>query len=172
MYPIIFDMCMEVIFKHEGGYQCDKDDLGNWTGPNCTGVLKGTKYGIAARYFPNEDIKNLTKERAKQIYFEKYWMPMKLTGIVNAIHILEIFDMGINAGRGNAIRIAQRIVNTVPDGAMGNITRNAINECDNFLIKYKDARREYYKLRTILRPKNKKFLDGWLKRVNTTKFIS
>lgn len=162
---------MEVIFKHEGGYQCDKDDLGNWTGPNCTGVLKGTKYGIAARYFPNEDIKNLTKERAKQIYFEKYWMPMKLTGIVNANHILEIFDMGINAGRWNAIRLAQKIVGVNPDALMGNVTRSAINACDNFLVKYKDARKEYYRKRVELRPKNEKFLEGWLNRVNSTKFI-
>jgi len=163
---------MEVIFKHEGGFQCDKDDLGNWTGPNCTGELKGTKYGIAARYFPKEDIKNLTRERAKDIYFEKYWVPMKLMGIVNANHILELFDMGINAGRWNAIRIAQRIVNVPADALMGNVTRTAINECENFLSKYKDARKEYYRERVLLRPKNAKFLDGWLNRVNSTKFIT
>jgi len=57
----LFDKCMVVIFAHEGGYVNDPDDLGG-----------EINYGICKRYFPDEDIKNLTKERAKELYYEHY----------------------------------------------------------------------------------------------------
>ena len=42
---------ISVVLLNEGGFQKHPKDPGNWTGPNCTGELIGTKYGIAARYF-------------------------------------------------------------------------------------------------------------------------
>ena len=59
----IWQMAKNLTLNVEGGYQCDPDDKGNWTGGNVgVGLLKGTKYGISAASFSNVDIKNLTKE--------------------------------------------------------------------------------------------------------------
>jgi len=154
----LFDKCMAVIFAHEGGYINDPDDLGG-----------ETNYGICKRYFPNEDIKNLTKERAKELYYEHYWNPMRLGNIwTKDSAVLEIFDMGVNAGKKRAIRMAQKIVMTATDGVMGPITGTAIDQYHGFVEKYKEARRAYYRDIAKRRPKNQKFLNGWLNRVETT----
>ena len=57
---ITFDEAFRRLIGHEGGYSTDRRDPGNWTGGKVgVGVLKGTKYGIAANTYPNLDIKNL-----------------------------------------------------------------------------------------------------------------
>jgi len=149
---------MEVIFKHEGGYVNNPND---WGGE--------TNYGIAKRFFPDVDIKNLTQEGAKEIYYQWYWQPMKLTGIYSPDSILEIFDMGVNAGKVNAIRMAQRVVNATPDGKMGPMTTKSINNLPDFVKRYKQARVEYY-MRIALKRNNKVFLKGWLNRVSSCRF--
>ena len=57
-----FDEIIEKVLEHEGGYVNDPDDAGG-----------ETNYGIAKRWYPNVDIKNLTKEQAKKIYHTDYW---------------------------------------------------------------------------------------------------
>ena len=59
---IKFDDIIEVVLEHEGGYVHDPKDLGG-----------ETNFGIAKRFYPDVDIKNLTKEQAKQIYKKDYW---------------------------------------------------------------------------------------------------
>ena len=166
----LFSKCINVVLSHEGGFQDSHRDLGNWIGGYQTGQLVGTKYGIAARFFPNVDIKNLTVERAKQIYFRYYWIPMNLDGICREASALEMFDFGVNAGKGRAIRAAQRLAGAVVDGICGENTRYAINNYPgDFVRDYKDTRREYYKYIATKRD-NHIFLIGWLNRVDSTKF--
>jgi lysozyme family protein len=44
-----FDKAMLPLIEHEGGFQNDPDDSGNWTGGKVgVGELKGTKWGICA----------------------------------------------------------------------------------------------------------------------------
>ena len=57
-----FDEIIEVVLEHEGGYVNDPKDPGG-----------ETNFGIAKRSHPDVDIKNLTKESAKEIYKEVYW---------------------------------------------------------------------------------------------------
>jgi len=155
----IFNKCMLIVFKHEGGYVNDIDD---WGGE--------TNYGIAKRYFPKEDIKNLTKEHAKQLYFQSFWTPMNLIGICNELSVLHIFDFGINAGKRRSIRTAQRLCSVKADGILGSISTTAINNYDgNFPKDFAHARRVYYEYISTKR-NNKKFLKGWLNRVDSTNF--
>jgi len=46
----------------KGGYHCDPNDPGG-----------ATKWGISKRAHPELDIKNLSLDEAKQIYFNEYW---------------------------------------------------------------------------------------------------
>ena len=155
----LFERCMIIIFKHEGGYVNDPDD---WGGE--------TKYGIAKRYFPDEDIKSLTKERAKDLYMARFWGPMKLLGIESYSVVLEIFDFGINAGRKRAIKTAQQLAGVGRDGILGPISNAAINNYKGDFVKdYKHARRVYYEYIATKR-NNIKFLKGWLNRVDSTHF--
>ena len=58
-----FDDIIKVVLKHEGWYVNDPVDPGG-----------ETNFGIAKRSHPDVDIKNLTEEGAKEIYYQDYWM--------------------------------------------------------------------------------------------------
>ena len=150
-----FLKCIEVVLKAEGGYVNHPSDPGG-----------ETNFGICKRYYPHLDIKNLTKEDAIHIYFRDYWLPMNLKGIIDLTAVLEIFDMGVNAGIRTAIKMAQRLVGAYPDGKIGVITTAKINECNGFTDAYKFRRRKFYKTLANKKPELAVFLKGWLNRVD------
>lgn len=125
-----FDKAFDLLIGHEGGYTTLRSDPGNWTGGKVgVGVLKGTKYGIAANSYPNEDIKNLTLARAKQIYKRDYWdkvwgdrLPASL-----AFHV---FDMAVNSGISRGVKLLQKTVGSAQDGIMGPATHRAAQAMD------------------------------------------
>ena len=176
----LFDRCIEIVLRSEGGYQCDPDDIGNWTKD---GKLKGTRYGIAARYFPDVDIKNLTLEGAKEIYYKSFWKPMNLEGISDELLVLHVFDHGVNAGKRTSIRMLQRLVDAKADGICGPRTTTKVNtvvlpqkpiEGYGLLKSLTDyfiySRHQYYADLTVRRPITKKYLKGWYNRIDKTHF--
>ena len=58
-YPDIFNKCIKIILRNEGGYVNHPSDPGG-----------ETNMGIAKRFYPNLDIENLTEEEAIKIYYE------------------------------------------------------------------------------------------------------
>jgi len=156
----LFKKCIEIILKNEGGYVNHPHDPGG-----------ETKYGIAKKFFPDEDIKNLTIDRAKELYYAKYWLPMNLWLIENENIVLQIFDFGINAGKSRAIKAAQSLAGVDEDGIVGHITANAINNYQgNFVIDYKHCRKVWYEYLADYKPGMKVFLKGWLNRIEKTHF--
>ena len=152
-----FDEIIEQVLEHEGGYVHDPKDLGG-----------ETNWGITKRFYPDVDIKNLTKEEAKQIYYDDYWVKNKVPSLPdNLKHIF--FDMCINQGRGTAVRVLQRACNAkgadlTVDGGMGPATIQAINKykpCDNRVRCYR--LKHYYDL-VNKKPEQERFLFGWFKR--------
>jgi len=166
----LFEKCIEIVLKNEGGYQNNPNDSGNWVGGYKTGKLVGTKYGIAAKFFPDEDIKNLTLERAKELYYENYWLKMNLDGIKSHEAALQVFDFGVNAGTRRSIKKAQQIALVTTDGICGNNTIKAINEYKGDFVKdFKHVRKVYYEYIAEKRD-NHVFLGGWLRRIDHTHF--
>jgi lysozyme family protein len=159
-YPDIFNRCIKVILKNEGGYVNHPNDPGG-----------ETNYGIAKKFYPYLDIKNITKEIAIEIYYKDYWTPMNLNYIINADLILHVFDFGVNAGRKTAIRLLQRLVKVEDDGIIGNDTLLAVNNYNESIVeKYKRRRKIFYMNLAARKPELNVFLNGWLKRVDRTKF--
>jgi lysozyme family protein len=153
-----FDQAIKIVLKYEGGYTNDLKDPGG-----------ETNYGICKRQFPNVDIKNLTIEEAKDIYFLRYWSAMKLDGIKNSLLKLHLFDMGVNAGQSTSIKLLQNILNIKDDGCIGPITLKAINDYpDQSELSQRFAliRLDFYQKKTVDNPNLKKFLKGWQNRVN------
>lgn len=105
---------LRVIFKNEGGYQCLKNDSGNWTGGKIgKGVLKGTKFGIAAASYPKADIKNLTIEQAAWFYERDYFKPLKLDKIKSQWLATMFLDTAVNCGTGTAAILIARTINVL-----------------------------------------------------------
>ena len=156
-----FEKFIPIILKHEGGYVNDPDDLGG-----------ETKYGITKRRYPEYNIKELTADDAADIYYTDFYKAMKLHYIQDELLALHVFDMGINAGKKTAIKLLQDLLKgVVSDGTIGNITAQAVSYAaitTNLVEAYKAKRIEYY-YKVSLKRNNKKFLKGWINRVNNTK---
>lgn len=111
-----FDRAFELTVGIEGGYSNDPRDPGG-----------ETNFGISKRAHPGEDIKNLTLERAKQIYFHDYWVPAGCAQFVEPVAV-QLFDTAVNAGVSVAIKQLQRAVGVKDDGVIGPKTVAAVRE--------------------------------------------
>ena len=150
-----FDDIIEVVLHHEGGYVNDPKDPGG-----------ETNFGIAKRSHPDVDIKNLTKEGAKEIYYETYWVANKVPHMPkNLKHIY--FDMCVNQGRGRAVKILQQAANAKGaglkvDGGMGPKTIGAMKDVE--LDRVRAYRVKYYADLVTRKPDLEKFYFGWFRR--------
>lgn len=164
-YIDIFNKCIQIVLKNEGGYVNNPDDPGG-----------ETNMGIARLFYPDIDIKNLTRNKVIEIYHSDYWNKMNLIGINNEDLVLQIFDFGVNTrsvkyGFNTALKSIQRLVSVDTDGIIGPVTKKAINNTDfDLTILYKQERRKYYFDLARRSPKLEKFLSGWLKRIDNTHF--
>jgi lysozyme family protein len=97
-----FESAYPVIVGIEAGYSDDPKDPGNWTGGKVgVGELKGTMGGISAAAYPNEDIKNLTPERRKELFRRDYWDRCGCESL-SWEKALCLFDAAVNQGQGYA----------------------------------------------------------------------
>ena len=150
-----FDEIIEVTLHHEGGYVHDPTDLGG-----------ETNFGIAKRFYPDVDIKNLTKDGAKEIYKEHYWDRNKVESLPEELrHIF--FDMCVNQGRGRAVKILQRAANAKGaelkvDGGLGPKTIAAMKGVE--LQRVRAYRVKYYSDLVTRKPDLEKFYFGWFRR--------
>ena len=125
-----FDRAFELLIGHEGGYTNNPNDNGNWTGgQKGKGVLKGTKYGIAANTYPNEDIRNLTWDRAKQLYKRDFWDAVHADTLPGAV-AYNALDGAINSGASRSIQWLQKAAGVADDGRWGPVTQAAISKAD------------------------------------------
>ena len=93
-----FQIALKFVFKHEGGYVNDPDDPGG-----------ETKYGISKRAYPNEDIKNLTRERAEFLYKRDYWdIPGLDLDNFPQDKAIVLFNVAVNMGKERARDFATR----------------------------------------------------------------
>ena len=143
---ITFEQAFDRLIGHEAGYSDDPGDPGNWTGGRRNaGILKGTKYGIAANTYPDVDIKALTLEQAKAIYRRDWWDKIGADELDSAI-VFQMWDFAVNAGMGTARRLLQRVAGVPEDGIVGPRTIAAVKAIDknDVLLRYTAARLRYY----------------------------
>ncbi|CAH0528430.1 hypothetical protein CTH30272_02114 [Allocatenococcus thiocycli] len=141
-----FDTIFDRVMGAEGGFTDNRKDPGNWTGGRVgSGELKGTKFGIAANTYPDLDIKNLTIEQAKAIYYEDFYIANGINSFSTAMQY-QMFDAAFNHGMRNASKIYQRAVGAKDDGRIGPKTmkcREALSE-DDVLLRFLAKRILFY----------------------------
>ena len=86
----IFNEAVEFVLRWEGGYTNDPNDPGG-----------ETKYGISKRAYPDIDIKNLTLDEAKDIYYHDYWLKADCDHYLFPANFL-MFDTSVNMGISRA----------------------------------------------------------------------
>jgi lysozyme family protein len=145
-----FDKAFEHVVGLEGGYVDDPRDPGG-----------ETKYGIAKKFHPREDIKNMTLERAKEIYYKDYWIPAQCEKLEWPMS-LYVFDAAVNQGVVPAVRMLQETVGTTPDGVIGPRTLAAVKAAGHEGELLYLVRRAFRYIGTI---NFNAFGRGWLKRL-------
>lgn len=141
-----FDAAFDRTFGHEGGYQADPRDRGNWTsGEVGKGELKGTKFGLAAMTYPDLDIAGLTLQDAKTIYRRDWWDDLKMEQWPKAMQY-QMFDAAFNHGIGRANQFIQWASRVEQDGKVGPATRAAVAAMDvnDLLLRFLARRLRYF----------------------------
>ena len=120
-----FDEAFDILIGHEGGYVNNPRDPGG-----------ETNWGISKRSYPNVDIRNLTKEGAKEIYRKDYWGRLEADSLPESVRF-DLFDTAVNSGPGTAARLLQRACGTAEDGQIGPLTLKAVNAMGQWEIRAK-----------------------------------
>ena len=155
-----FDDAIDATLKHEGGFVNNPNDPGG-----------ATRYGISQRSFPDEDIANLTLDRAKAIYRKNYW-PAIYDKIVHQSIATKLFDTGVNTGMTPAVKILQEAlyacgdVGIIVDGKFGPRTLASVNnmEPNGLLFQMRTIQAAYYEHLMDKNPKLRVFAKGWSRR--------
>lgn len=146
-----FEQAIEILLKHEGGYVNHPKDPGG-----------ETNFGIAKRFYPDLNIRTLTKEDAVEIYRRDFWEKCKIELLPPALRLI-VFDCAVNQGPGVAVGLLQAAVGSKVDGVLGPETLTKLQGLNvtKVLEKYAALRLERYQRN----PKFAYFGDGWTKRL-------
>ena len=155
-----FDSCVDFVLRQETEYNskgeaiCEHD-------PNDPGG--DTKYGIDQRSHPDVDICGLTRDQAKQIYYDDEWTECRCDQLPIGWD-LAVFDAAVNLGKGWAIPALQKILKVGSDGIIGPATLRALQQAtETDLYAYLKARETHY---LALNPRLvRRYSRGWLNRV-------
>lgn len=161
------------ILKFEGGFVNDPDDLG---GATCKGVTYKTyKLYKKRKGLPEptiDDLKNLSDEEFTDILKTMYWDNCLGDRIESQSVANAIVDWAWNSGTRTAVKEVQQILGVKDDGILGNITLAALNSRSPLPLfgAIQTARKFYIESICIARPKNKKYRQGWVNRINNLQF--
>ncbi len=108
-----FVTCYPHILNVEGGFLSAEKaaKLKDSGGATNRGIAFNYNQGILKTYGilnPN-DIANLTKDQAIEIYYNKYWVPSKADELPDTRLALVYFDMAVNAGQGTADALLDKL---------------------------------------------------------------
>lgn len=176
----VFNLAWEYIKINEGGDANHANDIGG-----------ATRYGISFRFLKSlpfregdingdgevdvRDIRDLTTEKAKELYRAHFWVPTNCEKINDMQIAIKICDMCVNLGVVRGIKTVQAAVNAclasnrtplILDGICGQKTINALNSITkttfrHYLVVF--LGRVYQGL-CKQNPKLKCFYDGWMRR--------
>jgi lysozyme family protein len=162
-----FEPAFDKMIQNEGGYKLH----------DVTGDRGGQTYaGIARNFHPQwpgwhlidngqRDAVQLT-ELVMQFYREKFWNLIRGDDLTGQGVAETLFDFAVNAGTRTAIKLAQIVLNTTPDGAIGPETVSLLNSMgdEDFKMRYALAKIARY-TEIVSRDRNQgKFLLGWINR--------
>lgn len=154
-----YNYIMGEVFGSEGGYVNDKNDPG---GPTNHGITQATLARYRGRPVSIQEVKDLKKTEAWDIYRSMYWPQVKAGELPSGLDYA-VFDFGVNSGPGQAIKTLQRTLGVPADGLFGPVTFSSIAKADltKLIPKYCQARLTFMKGLK----KWDYFKNGWTSRV-------
>ena len=160
------DEALESILDIEAGFQNQEKDKGNYLNGQLIGTNRGITPAAYKEYYGKdpsiEDMKNLTKEQALDVYKTNYVNKPKFDQISDPNLQAAVVDFGINSGPEQATKVLQKLVGVEADGKLGPNTLQAINNYQGDLLQdYLNQRRDFIKSLN-----NETYEKGWLNRID------
>lgn len=156
------------IKKWEGGFANDPDDKGGCT---MMGVTIATYRKFFGKDKTCEDLKHITEDEWLEIFRKGYWDCWKADEIKNQSIAQLVVDCGWGSGPKTAIKKVQATLGLKVDGVVGPKTLAALNQAPSAGVFRKLWVMRYNWFHDIAKSgNNKKFLRGWLNRLNDIKY--
>lgn len=169
----LFEDAFEEVIGLEGGYVNDPNDPGGETkyGITHATLARARKYDLVN----HNNIKDLTLDEARNIYWTLWWNPLLLSQLLARIAI-EVFEQAVNFGLVPAVNHLQQALVWMGaridvDGVMGKFTIEAASKLVpsqvNILLKMLNGL-QFMRYVEIVKanPSQKKFFVGWMRRVS------
>ena len=121
-----FDEAFHKLLGHEGGYSNHSKDRGGET-------MWGVTIAVARANGYQGAMKDLPVIKAKEIYKQAYWNPIRADELPAEIRYL-VFDAAVNSGVKQAVKWLQRAVGSQEDGVVGKDTLEACKALNGHLI--------------------------------------
>lgn len=161
-----FEPAVEIVLEHEGGFSMSPRDLGgvtNW------GITQTAYSHYLKRHVSLMEMKDMTKEDAKEVYRTMYWDYQRLSEIKHQPLANIVFDLSVLLGPHEVTYALQRALKIPkPDGVLGSHTIEVCNTCDlsnagYYLI---ELCQETISKIVVNRSDQRFYLQGWIKRTN------
>lgn len=125
-----FETIMDHIFRHEGGYVDHPSDPGGATN---MGVTIGTLRDYRGAAVTKDDVRNLTKAEAREIYRKRYWDLISGDELPSGIDLCTM-DSAVNSGPSRGAKWLQRALGVKADGRIGTVTLAAAESAEAAVI--------------------------------------
>ena len=166
------DDFVDEIIRREGG-EAETND------PSDSGGR--TKFGISERAHPEAWADgDVSRNEARAIYLRDYVLPFE--GIEDVTLLHQLVDLGVTAGPKTSVKTLQQIIGASVDGQLGPETLAKVHAFPGgtlfgtpvpgsvlLNLAFRDARTLFYAALAKRRPKDLKFLLGWIKRTQEFK---
>lgn len=163
-----FQYALKIVLGHEGGYADVLHDRGGKTNYGVTQKTLDDFCKLTGRQ--SKDVKDITMDEVEAIY-STYWKDAHCAYMPEDLDVAH-FDFCINAGARRANKMLQRVLGVDEDGVIGRQTLDALHEevvagsVEDVVAHYMAERRDFYRGLVERDPTQKRFIKGWLARVD------
>lgn len=121
-----FDICLDAVLAHEGGYVDHPSDPGGATNMGITHKTLARWRKVSPWWkLPKSAVQGLQRVEAARIYRASYWDRCKGFSLPPGLD-LALFDFAVNSGPDRAIRTLQAELGVAADGQIGPLTLDAV----------------------------------------------
>lgn len=178
---LTFARAMEFVGRWEGGKVDDPIDPGGRTAYGVTQAVYSDWLRGQGR--PDADVWCIRQDEIDAIYHVRYWQRGRCDLVLEASENIAIahFDACVNCGTRQAGRFLQRAINTLRgsavlkvDGWIGPKTLAFIHAAESRAVVRQmiDERAAFYNRLAERKPPLRRFLRGWLNRVNDLRTVT
>ena len=169
-----FDLFFKRAVEHEG--KVCEDVPGDNGGPTKWGVtigrlatikrMKEPRRGTAAFEKLKAELFALSEAEIKTIYRQDYWDAVRADDLPPGLDYA-VADFGLNSGPAKAVRSLQKLCGNAQSGRMDDETIAEASSGDtvDMIMRYCDERARFLNAIVAEKPKQGKFLKGWMSRV-------